>query len=134
MLVDKVLLATGRTPNMDKTGVYDLLDETIDSRNLPIDPHTMQLVDLPIFIAGDANDRSATLQAAADEGRTAGINACREQAIAVKPKTHMGIVFCEPNIISVDLGWDEIDEDRCIIGQHRFGPTGRLTQAAQASA
>lgn len=125
VLVEKVLLSVGRTPNMDKTGVFDLLDDSIDPHSLPINPHTMQLAGLPIYIAGDANGKSATLQVAADEGRIAGINASRKHPIAVKPKTHMGIVFSEPNITSVGMTWDEIDIESCIIGQHRFGPTGR---------
>ena len=125
VMVDKVLLSIGRTPNMDKTGVFDLLDDTIDPLGLPINPYTMQLADLPIYIAGDANGKSATLQVAADEGRIAGINASRKQPISVKPKTHMGIVCSEPNITSVGLTWDKINEENCIIGQHRFGPTGR---------
>lgn len=75
MEVGRVLVAIGRKPNLDELGL-DALGVTLDGRGLPpFDRTTMQIGDLPVFIAGDANADASLLHEAADEGFIAGVNA-----------------------------------------------------------
>ncbi len=54
VVVDKVLVALGRRPNVDDLGL-EALGVKLDERGIPpFDPLTMQIADLPVFIAGDA--------------------------------------------------------------------------------
>ncbi len=123
--VEKLLIAAGRLPNVDGLGLERLRVAT-DSQGVPLhNPHTMQLDQLPIYIAGDAAGGLATLQKAADQGRIAGYNAARPCATQFKPKTHMSIVFCDPNVASVGLLWPELSEELSAVGEVRFGPVGR---------
>ena len=123
--VEKLLIAAGRQPNVDGLCLKRLGVAT-DHQGVPLyDPCTMQLDQLPVYIAGDAAGGLATLQKAADQGRIAGFNAARHCATKFKPKTHMSIVFCDPNVVSVGALWSELDEDLSAIGEVRFGPVGR---------
>ena len=75
VVCDKVLVALGRRPNLDAVGVENL-GVKLDARGMPpFDPHTMQVADLPVFIAGDADARAPVLHEAADDGWIAGYNA-----------------------------------------------------------
>jgi dihydrolipoamide dehydrogenase len=123
--VEKLLIAAGRLPNVDGLGLERLRVAT-DPQGVPLhNPHTMQLDQLPIYIAGDAAGGLATQQKAADQGRIAGYNAARPCATQFKPKTHMSIVFCDPNVASVGLLWPELSEELSAVGEVRFGPVGR---------
>ena len=68
----------GRRPNTDGLGL-DAIGAPLDDKGRPLfDPGTLQLGDLPIFIAGDATAERMILHEAGDEGRIAGSNAVRE--------------------------------------------------------
>jgi dihydrolipoyl dehydrogenase len=123
--VEKLFVAVGRHPNLDGLCLERLGVEK-DHQGVPLhNPFTMQLYPLPIYIAGDAAGGLATLQKAADQGRIAGYNAARPYAMEFKPKTHMSIVFCDPNVAAVGALWSELGEDVIIVGEVRFGPVGR---------
>lgn len=83
----------------------------------------MQLADLPIFIAGDANGEPMKLQNAAEEGKFAGINACRSIPLRTSKQPDISIAFTNPNICAVGVQLDELSNP--VIGQQRFGPIGR---------
>ena len=124
MVVEKVLASLGRRPNLDKLGLESLSIE-LDDRGIPVyNPHTMQLGDSSIFIAGDVNADRALLHEAGHEGRVAGYNAVHELT-AFKRKTFLGITFCEPNIATVGAQLDELNEADIAIGEIQFGPVGR---------
>ncbi len=60
ILVDKVLVATGRKPNLEGLGLENL-GITLDKNGMPnFNPQTMQIEDYPIYIAGDVNADRAT--------------------------------------------------------------------------
>jgi len=123
--VEKVFVAMGRRPNLDTLGLHRL-GVPMNAMGVPaFDPTTMQVGDLPVFLAGDVTGRTATLQRAADEGRIAGYNVARTYPVAFKPKTAMSIIFTEPNIASVGFSLEELRPDEIEIGQIRFGPVGR---------
>lgn len=122
--VDKVFASLGRRPNLSNLGLEDL-DIELDDNGIPVyDPLTMQVGDLPIFIAGDVNADRALLHEAGHEGRVAGFNAVNE-ITRFKRKTPLAITFCDPNIASVGAQLDELDEATTAIGEVQFGPVGR---------
>lgn len=124
VVVEKVLASLGRRPNLAKLGLENLSIE-IDDRGIPVyNPHTMQLGDSSIFIAGDVNADRALLHEAGHEGRVAGYNAVHE-VTAFKRKTFLGITFCDPNIATVGAQLDELNVADIAIGEIQFGPVGR---------
>ncbi len=124
---DYVLAATGRSPNVKDFGLENTSLE-LDSRGVPIfDPVTMQCGDSSIFIAGDANNVLPLLHEAADEGFIAGDNAGRFPEL--KPglrRSHLSIVFCDPQIAMVGQAWRELEEQaNVVVGKISFEGQGR---------
>jgi dihydrolipoamide dehydrogenase len=123
--VDRVLVAIGRAPNLsgldpEKAGI------ALNAAGVPdYNPHTMQIGDQPLFIAGDVNLDRQLLHEAADEGRIAGINAVSDSPIAFRRKTPLVITFCDPNIVLVGARYSQLDLDRTLIGTVSFGMLGR---------
>ncbi len=109
VLVDRVLCSIGRVPNVENLGLENLgLD--LAARGLPAyHPDTMQVGDLPVFLAGDVDDERQILHEAGDEGKIAGYNAARDQVTAFRRKTPLLINFCDPNICAVGKRWNDPD-------------------------
>ncbi len=124
--VDQVLVAIGRKPNLDNLGL-DKLDLALDDQGMPkFDANSMQLGDLPVYIAGDVNGTQQILHEAGDEGRIAGYNAAHGSAVRFKRKTPLAITFCDPNIAVVGRPWAELADDaEVVVGEMRMGPVGR---------
>ena len=124
VVVEKVLASLGRSPNLDNLGL-EALSLELDERGIPVyDPHTMQVGDSSIFIAGDVNADRALLHEAGHEGRAAGYNAVHK-ITAFKRKTFLGITFCDPNIATVGRQLDQLNEAEVAIGEIQFAPVGR---------
>jgi len=125
VIVDKVLVAIGRKPNLD-TLRLDNLDIVLDKRGMPnFDAQTMQIEDLPIYIAGDVNADRPLLHEAADEGRIAGYNVVHPQK-EFKRKVPLAIVFTDPNIAFIGKDYKHIkDDDNVIIGTYDFSKQSR---------
>jgi dihydrolipoamide dehydrogenase len=96
-----VLAASGRQPNLQG------LD--LARTNLPLgpggvplfDPHTGQIGDSTVFIAGDVNGEREILHEAADEGRIAGDNAGRFPHLHRHPRrAPLAVVFSDPQIMT----------------------------------
>lgn len=125
VVVDKVLAAMGRRPNVRGLGLENL-GVALDERGLPaFDPHTMQVADLPVFIAGDVAGDRAILHEAGREGRVAGFNAVRESPEGFRRQIPLAINFCDPNIAVVGQAWHDLDPDTTAIGEVKLGPLGR---------
>lgn len=126
VLVDKVLVAIGRKPNLENLGL-DKLDIALDENGLPVfNSNTMQLGDLAIYIAGDVNASRQILHEAGDEGKIAGYNAAHGSACAFKRKTPLAITFSDPNIATIGADWSELAaNDKVVVGEMRMGPVGR---------
>lgn len=125
IVVDKVLAAVGRRPNLDGLGL-ETLGIGLDRRGMPpVDPGTMRIADLPVFLAGDANGDRALLHEAADEGHIAGLNAMSAEPLCFRRRTALGIVFCAPNLATVGQRFDQLDPDTSIVGQAGFGRQSR---------
>lgn len=126
VVVDKVLVSIGRIPQLDTLGL-EQLGIPLDHRGMPaFNPNTMQIGDLPIFIAGDTTGDRPILHEAGDEGRIAGYNASHDEILPFKRKTPLAITFCDPNIVSVGASWAELENREDVaIGEMRLGPVGR---------
>ncbi len=126
---DYLLAATGRRPNIDGLDIQNAEIE-LDDKGMPLfDPFTLRCGDSHIFIAGDANNSLPLLHEAADEGRIAGDNAgAYPEVMAGLRRTALAVVFTDPQIASVGLTIDEVDErcrGRYAVGEVSFEDQGR---------
>ena len=123
--VDWVLAAIGRRPNLDGLGL-EKLGVTLDRHGMPpFNPGTLQIGDLPIYIAGDVNRVRPLLHEAADEGRIAAHHALAPDAVRVRRRTAMGIVFTEPNAATVGQRREDLQHADVVIGSASFSRQGR---------
>ena len=126
---DYVLVAAGRTPNLDDIGLEHAGLE-LDAHGVPqFDARTMQCGSSPVFIAGDASADRPLLSEAADTGRIAGDNAARFPH--VQPglrRAPLAIAFTDPNLATVGRGYRALmaaGEARFATGQVSFHNQGR---------
>ena len=118
--VDKILVSAGGIPNTD-TLHMDRLGVTLDQNGVPpFDRETMQVGDLPVFIAGDVNGYRPVLHEASHEGKVAGYNAVHSPVVRFERKPALSIAFCEPNVCSVGARWDELQEASPAVGRGQF--------------
>jgi dihydrolipoamide dehydrogenase len=101
---DYILVATGRSPNLDSLDLHNS-GLTLDDRGIPVtDPSTLQCGHSPVFLVGDANRQVPFLHEAAHEGRIAGDNAGRyPQVVSVERQVLFSIVFSSPQIATVGV-------------------------------
>src|SRR5699024_1453479 len=79
----------------------------------------------PLFVAGDANAQSPLLHEAADDGYIAGTNAARYPDVQeASRRSPLSIVFTDPQVIRVGLGYRQLPEG-VVIGQVDFSNQGR---------
>lgn len=132
-VVDRVLVALGRRPNIEGLGL-DALGVALDAAGVPrVDPRTLQVGDLPVFLVGDANGRSAVLHEASDDGHIAGLNASAERATFWKRRTPLAIVFSEPTVAMIGKKFVELDTSHVLIGEAHFEHQGRARIAQRDS-
>ena len=123
--VDRVFASIGRQPNVEKLGL-ELIGAPVDARGIPLyDPSTMQVGDLPVFLAGDVTGERPLLHEAGDEGRIAGQNAVSDSVTAYRRKTPLSITFCDPNIAQVGQSYASLDMDTAAVGEVQMAPVGR---------
>ncbi len=125
IVVEKIFASLGRRPNLESLNLA-AMGIVLDERGIPVyNPLTMQVGDLPIFIAGDVNADRPLLHEAGHEGRIAGYNAVYDSVQAFKRKTPLAITFCDPNIASVGVSLSSLNEEEIAIGEIAFAPVGR---------
>jgi dihydrolipoamide dehydrogenase len=118
-------VAIGRKPNirgveLEKVGV------PLNEKGLPeVDPNTLKIHNIPVFVAGDANGYRAILHEASDEGRIAGYNAVRPDLRCFKRRTPLAITFMAPNIVIAGKHYREIEKEPHLIGETTFENQGR---------
>ncbi|SEL43932.1 dihydrolipoamide dehydrogenase [Nitrosovibrio tenuis] len=120
IVVDSILVALGRQPNIDNLGL-ETLGIGLNEHGLPpVDPHTMQIGDLPIFMAGDVDGCKPLLHEAADEGHIAGINATRTMPFCFARRVPLAIVFSEPEMATVGSPFQSLNGKNILVGEVRF--------------
>lgn len=129
VVVDQVVAAIGRRPNIDGLGL-ESLGVALDPHGMPsVDPHTLQLADLPVFLAGDANGRLPLLHEAADEGYIAAVNAFAAKPVGFVRRLPLAIVFADPNVAVVGARLSELDPAATVSGAVDFDDQGRARAA-----
>jgi dihydrolipoamide dehydrogenase len=129
-VVDSILVSLGRRPNVQHLGL-ETLGVELDEQGLPpVDRRTMQIGDLPVFMAGDASGLKALLHEAADEGHIAGINATRPDPTVFARRTPLAIVFADPGIAMVGARFKPTSDSNTLVGEVDFQYQGRA-QAGQ---
>jgi dihydrolipoamide dehydrogenase len=125
VVVDRVLVAMGRTPNLEGLGL-ESLGVPLDERGQPlVDRATLQVAGLPVFLTGDVNAEVPLQHEASDDGHIAGLNAMAPSVGRFARRTPLSIVFCDPNLAAVGLGLAELDRGRVVVGEARFTNQGR---------
>jgi dihydrolipoamide dehydrogenase len=128
---DAVLAGLGRSPQLDRLRL-DKLGVSCDERGIPsYDPTTLQVRQLPIFIAGDVNGERPLLHEAADDGRIAGYNSVREDPHCFQRRVPLTIVFSTPQVAIVGKSFAEVQKQDHVVGAVSFATQGRATIMAQ---
>jgi len=125
--VERALVAVGREPAIDGLGLENLGVE-LDDKGLPaVDPETLQVGGLPVFMAGDVNGIRPLQHEAVSEGRIAGLNALQKPASGHDRLTRLHITFCTPNIAVAGRPHHELlqTEPGFLTGSVRFERQGR---------
>ena len=125
--VDAILVAVGVEPNVQGLGLENLGLE-LDEKNLPsFAPLTMQIADLPIFIAGDANGCRPILHEALDEGFIAGRNSCSSNIQSYYRRTPLYLVFSDPQVAMVGRNYEQLKNNKhsFIVGEADFRDQSR---------
>lgn len=125
VVADKALVALGRRPNLDELGLENL-GVALERGMPPFDQRTMQIADLPVYIAGDADARAPILHEAADDGWIAGTNALRNAPERFERRARLGVVFTDPNIAVVGRPFAELEQGEAVIGEVNLEGQGRL--------
>lgn len=131
VVVDWVLAALGRQPNIEGLGL-DVLGVELDSHGRPIfDPATLRLGELPIYLAGDVGGQRPLLHEATDEGRIAAHHALHPEAECLTRRAPLGIVFTEPGAGRVGLAYRELPASGVITGASDFTRQARALMAGR---
>ncbi len=123
---DYVLSAVGRRPNIKQLELENT-SLTLNERGMPLfNPETTQCAESNIFMAGDANGFRSLLHEAADEGDIAGSNAATFPDIKkFKRKVSLGIVFTDPQMITVGKMFAELTAGEFVTGEMDFARQAR---------
>lgn len=124
-IFERILMAAGRRQNLDRIGL-ESLDVNPSKRPYPIDPATLQLANLPVFVAGDVNGLHPLLHEASDDGRIAGANAALYPDVrAPARRAPLTIMFSDPQIAIVGKGYRELAACEAVVGEIDYGDQGR---------
>ncbi len=130
--VEWVLAATGRRPNLDGLGL-EALEGALDADGQPsLDPQSLRLGALPIYLAGDVAAQRPLMHEAADEGRLAAYHALQPATQPLGRRTPLEIVFTAPNTARVGRGYDALPETGWVAGHFDFGKQGRARLEGEA--
>lgn len=128
---EKVLVSVGRKPNIESLGLENL-GVPLNRMGIPaFNQHTMQVGDIPVFIAGDVNARTPLLAEAADDGHIAGYNSIKGRNHCFCRRTFIGIVFTHPNIAAVGSRYADLAMDDIVTGAVDYKGQGRAMTASQ---
>ncbi|MDO9499639.1 dihydrolipoyl dehydrogenase [Falsiroseomonas sp.] len=131
---DAVLAAIGRRPNIDGLGL-DTLGVPLNKAGLPeLDPATLRIGDLSVFLVGDANGHRALLHEAADEGHIAGRMAAPDAAgDGLCRRTALSIVFSSPQVARVGPALSALGGHGIVSGSADFSRQARARMAESAA-
>ena len=132
--VDAVLAAVGRRPNIDTLGL-ETLGVPLDNNGMPeIDPATLRIGALPVFLTGDANGIRPLLHETADEGHIAGRMAAPDATSEGScRRTALSIVFASPQVARVGSPLSQLKDRDVVSGTADFARQSRARMAQTAA-
>lgn len=125
--VDTIIAAAGVRPNLDGLGM-ETLGVELDEQGMPsINPRTLQLGDLPVYLAGDANGYAPLLHEALDEGFIAGRHSFKADGspACYCRRPPLRIVFSDPQCAVVGQSFADLRDTSIVIGQIDFRQQSR---------
>lgn len=130
---DAVLAAMGRRVNVDDLGL-ETLGMPLDDAGLPeVDPETLRIGGLPIFLAGDANGYRPLLHEAADDGHIAGRMAAPDaSSVGLCRRIALSIVFCSPQVARVGPPLSQLGDRAIASASQDFSKQARAQMAQTA--
>ncbi|NLV25347.1 MAG: dihydrolipoyl dehydrogenase [Deltaproteobacteria bacterium] len=120
LVVDKILAAVGAEPNLAQLGLENLGVSLGENGLPPFDPNSMQVADLPVFIAGDVSGDLPLLHEALDEGFIAGVNSGLDVPQGFCRRTPLKIVFSDPQIAIVGKSYERLQGEDFHVGEENF--------------
>lgn len=131
VVVEKVIAAIGRRPNLEGLGL-ETLGVPLDDRGMPeVDPETMRIGDTPVLLAGDADGHRPLLHEGADDGHIAGLNATSDSPIRLPRRTPLSVVFSDPQIAAVGEQLPDLDPAGILVGEVSYASQGRARTMQQ---
>lgn len=126
VVVDQVLAAVGVRPNLQDLGL-ETLGLSLDPRGMPpVNPNTLQIGDLPVYLVGDANGIRPILHEALDEGFIAGSHSGQGGGVVCgSRRVSLRIVFSDPHCVSVGIPFSELEHRQIVIGEASFTDQSR---------
>lgn len=131
IVVDQVLVASGRVADVEGLGLETLGVPLNENGLPPMDSNTRQIANLPVFVAGDIDPVRALLHEAADEGRIAAMNALADSPQHFCRRTPLAISFCQPNATVVGQSLRSLEGQDIVIGHIDFSKQGRARMAQE---
>jgi len=123
--VDRLLVAVGSSPNVERLGL-DRLGVALDEQGLPAyDARTSQVGDLPVYMAGDVTGCRPILHEALDEGHMAGLNVLADVAESYCRRPALRIVFSAPQLAMVGRSFAHLHHTEIVIGSVGFEDESR---------
>ena len=123
---ERVLMAAGRRSNLDRVGLEHIDVHPDDSGGWGIHQGTLQLRELPIYVAGDANGLHPLLHEATDDGKIAGRNAARHpEPLAPRRRVKLSIMFTDPQIAIIGHHDARFHGKDLAVGKIDYGRQGR---------
>ncbi|MDA8453442.1 dihydrolipoyl dehydrogenase [Acidovorax sp. GBBC 3334] len=129
VVVDQVLAAMGRRPNIEHLGLETLGLGLDDHGMPPVDRRSTQVGDLRVFMAGDVDGHRTLLHEAADDGHIAGLNALAPDVRGFRRRTPLAIVFTHPNAAVVGRRYKDLMQGESVTGTVDFTRQGRARVA-----
>ena len=130
VVVDKVIAAVGRRPNVVGLGL-ETLGVPLDEKGMPkVDRSTMRIASTPVLLAGDANGEKPLLHEGADDGHIAGLNATSEDPLRFGRRVPLSVVFCDPEVVSVGQSTEELEPEAILTSEVNFRHTGSRSDHA----
>ena len=121
---EQVLISAGRRDNLDLLDMESLFV----GRN--INPASMQLGELPVFVAGDSAGAPALVHEAIDEGQIAARNALDYPKVrAYQRRVPLQITFTQPQLATVGSLYAELDIHSALVAEVPLESQGRLMLA-----
>lgn len=110
---DYLLVATGRNSYLNSLNLENIDSKFTDLKKLPVDMHTKQLADYPIFIIGDAHTNSPIQHEAAHEGQAIVHNCLNFPKLKnIKTLSPLGIVFSQPEMAIVGQSFKQLTDSK----------------------